>query len=76
MWPAWRDVSKRVVVYKASHAETTTRREFCRVLDHLNVDVDELTKRILTDGQSAGCGIRECLLKPTAIILCWYRMGS
>ena len=44
MWPAWRDVSLRLVVYKASYAKTaTSQMEFCRVLDHLNVDVDELT---------------------------------
>ena len=51
-------------MYKASY-ENRQKSELCRVLDHLNVDVDELTKRILTDGRPAGCGIRECLLKPT-----------
>ena len=35
MWPAWRDVSKRFVVYEATYAKKNSHkpRELCRVLD-------------------------------------------
>ena len=40
MWPAWRDVSERLVVYEATHAEKKNShksKELCQVLDKIGI---------------------------------------
>ena len=44
MWPAWRDVSENacsVIMRPRTQKQPQVKKEPCRVLDDVNVDIDE-----------------------------------